>query len=362
MSTPSRALALAACLALAGCGGGGKKEGSVKRSEFFGMNAQYVLDGPEDSWDQHLAVMEHEGIGVVRYDALWDTAEPVAPVGGRHTYEWGMFDAVAEHLARHHLRWLPVIGYSAPWAGEPPGERFAPPRDADFTAYAAAFATRYGPDGSFWRAHADLPRLPVDLVEIWNEPDTARFWSSRDPVRFASLLSLSAEAVKAAAPGVKVMLGGLTPGGLGFLRAMYAARPDLAHEVDAVGSHPYAADARGVVDNVAALRDTLRSLGQGRTPIYVTELGWPTRGDTGFVTADTTRGALLVDSARRLRASGCGVAGFFPYTWLTLERAPDDAEEYYGLYDVKVKASQAGQAYAEAIRRGGGSDAKGCAP
>jgi hypothetical protein len=354
-------MAVAACLALAGCGSPARKEAPTPRSEFFGMNAQYVLDGPEDSWDAHLAEMQRQGIGVVRFDALWDTAEPVAPVGARHHYDWSQFDAIAAHLARHRLRWLPVVGYSAPWASQPPGERFAPPREADYAAYAAAFAARYGPGGAFWRAHADLPALPVTMVELWNEPDTKRFWSAEDPQRFAALLAAATAAVKAGAPGVKVMLGGITPGGLGFLGAMLAAQPGLAGSLDAIGSHPYAPGVRGVLEHVSALRDALRSLGAGRLPIYVTELGWPTRGSSGFVTADRERGSLLAGAARRLKASDCGVAGVFPYTWLTLERAPDDAEEHYGLYDVHVRASLAGEAYAEAIRSGAGARVEACA-
>ena len=33
------------------------------------------------------------------------------------------------------------------------------------------FVHRYGPEGSFWAAHPNLPYHPVTSYEIWNEPN-----------------------------------------------------------------------------------------------------------------------------------------------------------------------------------------------
>lgn len=337
---------------LSGCGGGDHRSRPSPRSAFFGVNAQFVLDGPESSWAEHLDRMAAAGLGSVRFDALWDRAEPVPPVAGRHTYVWAPFDAIAGALARRRLRWLPIVGYSAPWAGSVPGARFSAPRDdAEFAAYAAAFAARYGPRGAFWREHPGLPAVPVTEVEIWNEPDNEVFWKPRpDAGRYAALLDEATAAVKRSAPAVEVMAGGVTPGGLGFLAAVLASRPRLRTMLSAVAIHPYAPSVRGVIEHVAAMRQMLRRAGAGGLPIEVTELGWPVRGSSGFVVSERERAELLRGVAKGLRASGCGVRALYPYAWLTLERSPDDAEEWYGLYDTAARPSPGGAAYEQGVR------------
>jgi hypothetical protein len=48
------------------------------------------------------------------------------------------------------LRWQPVLGYSAKWASQIPGDEHAPPAStADYAAFAGAFAARYGEGGVF---------------------------------------------------------------------------------------------------------------------------------------------------------------------------------------------------------------------
>jgi hypothetical protein len=56
------------------------------------------------------------GIKTVRFDATWATAEPTRPVRGHHRYAWRTFDDIAAALARHGLRWQPVLAYATPWA------------------------------------------------------------------------------------------------------------------------------------------------------------------------------------------------------------------------------------------------------
>src|SRR4051794_11145116 len=145
-------------------------------SDFYGVNAGGALAGNPAGWDAQLATMQQAGIGLVRNDAAWQTAEPDAPVNGVHAYRWDRFDAIAAALARHGIRWYPIIDYSAGWASSVPGELLAPPaRDEDYVAYARAFAARYGRGGSFWVEHPDIPALPVQSYEIWNEPNFAQF-------------------------------------------------------------------------------------------------------------------------------------------------------------------------------------------
>ncbi|MFL5332851.1 MAG: hypothetical protein ACJ8H8_06650, partial [Geminicoccaceae bacterium] len=180
---------------------------------FYGINAQNLFSLPSSSWDTHLAAMSAGGLQVVRRDASWQTAEPTAPVNGQHTYRWSSFDTQVAAYARHHLRWLPIIDYSTTWSGVTPGVIFSrPARIQDYTAYATALARRYGRGGAFWRAHPDLPQLPVTKYEIWNEENTDYFWRPQTdgPERYADLYLATRSALHAVDPSANVMVGGLT--------------------------------------------------------------------------------------------------------------------------------------------------------
>ena len=151
----------------------------------YGVNAQYLFTtAPQDQWGRQLDAMRATGLKVVRQDAEWAGVEPQPPAGGRHAYHWEQLDAIAGELARHGLRWRPIVDYSAPWAAAAEGNTKSPPRDdAAFAAYAGALAARYGAGGSFWRAHPGLPNLPVTAFEIWNEPDCPRSGARRPTPR-----------------------------------------------------------------------------------------------------------------------------------------------------------------------------------
>ena len=49
----------------------------------------------------------------------------------------------------------------------------------DYTAYLRALVLRYGPAGSFWDQHPELPRRPQRDWQIWNEPHLDFYWSTK---------------------------------------------------------------------------------------------------------------------------------------------------------------------------------------
>jgi polysaccharide biosynthesis protein PslG len=304
----------------------------------------------------HLDLIGASGIRRGRTDAHWVWAEPAAPAGGRHSYDWRELDNIATLLARDGVRWLPVIAYSTPWAATVPGTDKAPPAsDADFAAYAEAFARRYGAGGSFWARHPELPQLPVTAYEIWNEPNLHVFWHpTPDPARYASLYLAARSAIKRAQPDAKVIVGGLAPYADGYVEDMYAARPELERSVDAVAYHPYGADAELVLRLVRKMRATLDGLGSDRAPIWVTEVGWPTQG-TGGLSADalpdSTRAANLSLVTDSLLGSNCRVETVSPYTWATPERDPEHDEQWLGLVHPDTTFTAAADAYVAAVER-----------
>jgi hypothetical protein len=112
----------------------------------FGVNVNRLFNDQGTTPAQvaaQLAAVHATGATVARSDAFWEAAEPRAPVAGHHDYDWTFDDGVAGALAAEGLTWLPIIDYTAPWAQSVPGQDHSPPRsDADYAAYAGAFAQR----------------------------------------------------------------------------------------------------------------------------------------------------------------------------------------------------------------------------
>ncbi len=354
-------LAVVAALAAAAAGAavlldGGEGEAPLAAPpEFYGVNAQLLFATPRDGWAPHLRAMAKAGLKAVRSDAPWEGAEPNAPEHGRHTYVWSGFDRQVEALARHGLRWYPILDYSTNWSGEAPGDLFTPPaRVGDYTAYATAFARRYGRGGAFWREHQDVPSRPVVAYEIWNEPNSRVFWhpQGRAPERYAELYAATRDVLHAVDPDARVVAGGLASAGSGttapseFLRRMYRHLPKVDGRVDAVGLHPYAPELAGVYDGIRDFRHTLESLGAGGVPIDLTEIGWTT-----VHTPERRRAAMLAELARDLPRSNCGIARLMPHTWIGDERDRDNPEHWFGIYELDARPKPAGAAYATAVDR-----------
>jgi hypothetical protein len=282
--------------------------------------------------DAQLRRLRAAGATVARSDAFWESAEPTSPVGGVHHYRWQFDDEIAASLAAEGLRWMPILDYTAPWAQSVAGQDHSPPSSsAEYAAYAAAFAARYGPGGTFWRSHQRLAPEPVQTYEIWNEPDSAAFWvPAPDAGRYAALYERARDAIAAVDPNARVIVGGLKSPAT-FLPAMLAASPQLRGHIDGVAIHPYG-NPSIVLSRVRSARATLTSLGLGAVPLYVTEFGWTTRppGAVGYAPARSRPGYLRA-TLTALGHLNCGFVAALLYTWVSPQRDPSDPQQWYGI-------------------------------
>lgn len=293
--------------------------------------------------DRQLAALAATGATTVRSDAPWESAEPDQPstgiqlsppyVGVLHHYDWRRDDLIAGELARHGLRWLPVIDYSAPWAQSIPGDDHSPPKSvADYAAYAGALAARYGPGGSFWAGNPNLTPEPVDAYEIWNEPDSRFFWhSSPNPAAYADLYLSARAAIVTAQPSAHVLVGGLTNPAW-FLPALVASHPQIQAQIGGVAIHPYGITPEHVLSNVRAARLNLRAEGLGAAPLYITEFGWTTHPANSWDWAPAAaRPGYIERTLAGLGRTDCGIAAVLMYTWATPQRDPSNLEDWYGI-------------------------------
>lgn len=346
------------CACLVAPGGAAADAFTPPSRAFFGINVNRLFndDLPADVVDRQLDVIERAGIEVARTDAMWAYVEPQGPPSLLFPDSWAETDRRMTALARHRIRWEPILDYTPKWQQTIAGDDKSAPKSNDaFATFAAAFAARYGPGGQFWSLHPELPSLPVTTYEIWNEPN-GTFWTPRpDPAAYADLFVRAADAIHLNDAGATVMIGGLIDDGGAFLRSMFAVRPDVAGRAGAVAYHPYAPTTDGVIASIDGLETTLAQLGQATLPVHVNEVGWLTAGAAGhpLVMSDSARASNLAALVTRVATErvSAHIDGFLPYTFWTPERDSSDSEDWYGLWHADGSPTLAGQAYVDAISR-----------
>jgi Glycosyl hydrolases family 39 len=248
--------------------------------------ADYVRGAwTQDQFQASLAKLRATGVSVARAGAEWDRTEPKPPVGGRYRYDWSYDDMVVGALANAHLRWDPILAYTPNWAQQhikpavyhgKGGSSFTsplPPADNRvYAAYAAAFARRYGVDGSFWRTHPRLAQEPVKTFEIWNEPDCRWTWGPDVNLQdYVRLYSSAYRAIKRVDRHSMVITGGLafTRSSLPRLLKAFKGVP-----IDGLGVHPYGPNATATIGVVRWTEAQMVAYGRRRTPLVVNEYGW----------------------------------------------------------------------------------------
>jgi hypothetical protein len=174
----------------------------------------------------------------------------------------------------------------------------------------------------FVRDRAAEFRGKVEGWEIWNEQDAPAWWAgapavdgtARDTAAYTALLKATFSAVRSVDRTTPVVLGGLTGNDFRFVADVY--RHGGRGSFDAVGVHTdtgcalgapsgFLRDLDGRINQFSFLayrevRRTMVANGDGRKPIWMTELGWSTTGavcDTGRFAGQKAGGVSEADQA-----------------------------------------------------------------
>jgi hypothetical protein len=281
---------------------------------------------------------------------LGDFAPPNGTIGpGNVPTDFRRTDEVVESTAARGLAILPVVLNAPAWAAQDPGRLnaglIAPPRDPqDYANYLTALVDRYGPNGTFWIAHPDVPKHPIREYQAWNEinlhfnwPQTHRQWVGQ----YTRLLRAAHDAIKAADPSAKVVLSALVNDSWRALPYLYKAH--ARGLFDSVAIHPYTLQPKNVVRVAKLIRGVMRRYHDSRKSLMITELGWPNEIDAHghhrtrkHYTIDTSeRGQVqrikavypLLAKARRSLL----LSRVYWYTWITSDRGNTDPFDYAGL-------------------------------
>jgi hypothetical protein len=322
---------------LAGCGGGGGGGGdgtttahvSGTPRAFYGVISANSPDGPM------LERLGRGGVGTLRVLFSWGGVQPSAGA----PYDWSRYDLLVAGAAINGIRVLATV-YSSPTWAEPSPE-YPPLGSAlpGFASFVRAAVARYGTGGTFWRQHPELPAMPIEEGQLWNEPNSLYFWKpAPDPKGYLTLLRAFHGAVKSADPDARVMLGGLfpTPKGVdmsAFLSALY--RLGAAKLFDEAAVHPYAAEPGRAMARTEQLRGLLDHAGDREKPIWITEVGWASGGQPSGLTVGPERQAdylarffeLAAGARERLRLGGV--------IWFALSDTPGPLwPGHCGLFDL----------------------------
>ncbi|HEY1960675.1 MAG TPA: hypothetical protein VGH28_33920 [Polyangiaceae bacterium] len=261
-------LALFAAAALAcGAGSNGTTSEALTSDELpaYGMNYGGL------NWDQiHPELLAGAHMGLER--AWWPRVDDV------HSFDGLMYAA-----AKSNVSVVPIVFAFYQVGGYTPANR------PDWKNYLTAVAQRFGPGGSFWSDHTDVPYLPVRAWEIWNEENTPMFWTGDDsgtvsPANYYDALQAAHQALRAVDPNARIIFGGITDfpdrhphDALDFL-AQITNMPGGNCLYDAVAVHPYSETVPLAVSRVQATRTRLDGLGLPDVDIWITEIGWALAG------------------------------------------------------------------------------------
>ncbi|MEY2565479.1 MAG: hypothetical protein QOE35_8 [Actinomycetota bacterium] len=369
----------------------------------FGINGNGLYDLGRPARRLQAQRIAEQGITFVRREATWYSIEPEAPqlnlwtLKQTHEYRWDEgtaarrgsgFDGFVYDLASAGLRWQPVLGFSPRWASRNSWDAqnfmFYPPyNNDDFGEFAAAFAARYGRNGTFWRAHPELDAsLYVKVYEIWNEPNLGGNWRPKpDPAAYGALWKTAHFFMSRTDPAFAdqaVIVGSLGAApenwlhadgtydyrDIDFVHEMFLAHPEIRGATKGIGYHPYAGQPLGLApqdpvrtpeDLVRRMRNELvNGVNLPQLEIYVTELGYPTQGAGPFVVipSDVDRGEAFYRTASELTRSDCHVREYVPHTWLSLEQNPADQLHWMGIWNADTNATgkASGRRYGDVVR------------
>lgn len=266
----------------------------------------HLRDSDAAALDRQFELMSAMDVQWVRVDIDWSVVERE-----RGRFDWSFSDQVVELAAAHGMNVLAVLGFTPQWAraSSTPATETAhysrPEKLSDWAVFVQTAAERYVPRG-------------IRTWEIWNEPNTSKFWPPRPDVNeYGHLFWVAADAVRAVDPEATLLIGGLGPKfeepdaevpPTEYLQLLYAN--GAAKYADGIAAHPYSfpslptdVDQRmlGGFRDLPELHAVMDRNGDGQKKIWITEFGAPT-GTGPHAVSDQDQAVALLEARERLES------------------------------------------------------------
>ncbi len=323
---------------------------------FVGMTLSGPMTAPTTNVGLQLDRMVSSGVESIRAVFAWSDAQPYAswsdvPAAQASRFEhdavptdFSSTDRIVRLAAIRRLRLMPVVLYTPAWDAKPPpfGMLPQPARTGPFANYLTLLVKRYGPNGTFWQQHPGLPKVPIRMWQIWNEPNGSYYWTDQPFAKsYVQLLKAAHSAIKRVDPGAEIVLAGLSNYSWKYLEQIYKV-PGARSAFDITAVHPYTRQPQGIITILGYVRQVMNRYGDRRKPLMSTELGWPSSvgqspENPGFATTEAGQASKLSQLFPLLLKNRVklGLAGFDYYTWAGAEHQGGYYFNFAGLFKVK---------------------------
>lgn len=255
--------------------------------KFFGFNEGMLNGAHGYTPAEHVALAWWAGANVVRTGLDWNFIEPTQD--GDTEEHWQPATELYDAAVAAGLKPVFILGFAPEWARDPGGYA----RDCDWWCPFVQFPPSRSMDGEWAEFVSEAARrFPKAMFEIWNEPNFVGFWESGpDPQRYAELLAIAYDAIKARNRTIKVLGGALSiqeqtdQNGMAmgeFLTQAYDAEPSIRTKMDFLSFHPFPYSAtlwsKQNQDTLfarafASLRAARNAAGDSTRKLFITELG-----------------------------------------------------------------------------------------
>ncbi|MFA6279339.1 MAG: cellulase family glycosylhydrolase [Bdellovibrionales bacterium] len=287
--------------------------------------------------DKELEKIKAAGLSYVRFVLPWGEVEK-----GQGSFVWGYFETFIKRLREHGLKAVIVLGgghpnytgfIQAPEDNLDQTDRYLMAPDSpvaveSFARYAAKTVSHFDGQDIIW--------------EIWNEPDSDRFWAPKaDAQAYSRLAEAACLAMRKASPNAHI-IGPATAemaGQWGFVRVGFLGevlRSPAAQCFDALSMHPYR-DGEKPPEKVLKAYDRFYAFvrhfapkGSKKWPVMATEWGF-----TLTDTSEEEQAAFLLRSFLLNSLSGVPVSIW--YEWRDARSGEDDPEAHFGLLTLQGK-------------------------
>jgi polysaccharide biosynthesis protein PslG len=285
----------------------------------------------------------------VRVDINWAQIQG----GGSSSYNWASVDRVVQGATARGIKVLAGILYTPSWARPSGTSATYGPDPTQYATFAATAVRHYAAMG-------------VHSYEVWNEPNTTAFWTSKpDPAAYTRLLKAAYPAIKGADSTATVLTGGTAPAPsdgtqispVDFLKGIYANGG--GGSFDAVAHHPYCwpanpGDAQGwsawyqMYGTSPSLRSVMTDNGDSAKKIWATEFGAPTNGPAGTYVSEADQASMLTKAYQLYRSYDWAGPLFFYQGRDQSATDTSTRENFFGLTHNDFTAKPAYTAYQQA--------------
>jgi len=291
-----------------------------------------------DSQAQLKTAVDELGFRYIRFHAVFhDVLGTVKVQDGRIVYDWTGLDRLYDALLAKGIKPFVELGFTPDamktsdqtifyWKGNTSHPKLEPWRDL-IDAFVRHLRERYG-----------AQEVRTWFFEVWNEPNLDGFWEKADQAAYFELYDVTARAIKAIDPGLRV--GGPSTAGAAWVPEFLAHVKQSGSAVDFVTTHTYGVeggflDEKGqqdtklsaspdaIVGDVRRVREQIQASAFPGLPLYFTE--W----STSYTPRDSVHdsyvsAAYILEKLRRTRGLVQGMS-YWTYTDLFEEPGPPTA-------------------------------------